>query len=139
MKNSIKTISAGNVSFPVMSTVLPVVPFPVTYPFVYRLEMEFTNPSAPLFSDPSVAPVVRRETRHVNAYYLSAPSARVKNRKYLTIQINRNRLVVDVYCQKKLTPGREGNALRQFSRFLVAGGLSFCLTKTNPAKLLQSV
>ncbi|MCI8401386.1 MAG: hypothetical protein HFI38_04725 [Lachnospiraceae bacterium] len=108
------------------------------FPYVYDLEMIFANPGAPLFSVPSVAAIITRETERVNAYYRSAPSCRVWNRKFLEVRNCGDRLKIALYCQKALTPGREGNSLRQFSRFLVQGGLGYCLTRRVRGRLLES-
>lgn len=64
---------------------------------------------------------------------------RVVNKKeIIALSFSYDKVEIEIVSQQPLSPGREGNALRTYSLFLVDAGFNIYLIKTTPGKLFTS-
>lgn len=105
--------------------------------YTYNLSVELVNRSAPILTMPQIKNIVLKAEKDVNDYYRHSAISRVPNPKSLGIKINANQLDIRIDCPQKLSIGREGNALRQFSCTLIKLGLDKNISNSVPGKLLR--
>lgn len=104
----------------------------------YKFRMEFTDPSAPLFSRYFILQNVRMAASAFNCYYVTHNVPNPKQIQQIIPSVSGDVLEIDLDCQHALPVGREGNALRQFSRYLKSRVGNFSLTASYRHKLLKS-
>lgn len=110
----------------------------VTFPYVYNFPMgPATGITAP-FTDPGLTAIIQKAEASYNAYYHS-PAYTGNKPKHITVTIHSDLLEFELHSSVALDDGREGQALRQFSCYLLEFGIQSYLNESDPQKILRRV
>lgn len=105
----------------------------------YTFQMRFIDPSAPSFFSASTMQNVRAAALSFNDYYVTHNVPNPKQIRKIVQSASDDAVEIELFSKNSLPTRREGNALRQFSRYLKARTGNFSLTGSYRHKLLKSL